>query len=189
MSAQPSTRYPASADRRANLHPFISDERFRLLADVISDYAIFLLDTEGRVTSWNAGAQRIKGYTAEEILGSPFSRFYPDDAVRRGWPGYELQQAQKHGRFEDEGWHIRKDGSRFWDNVVITALRDKDGVLVGFAKVTRDLTERKANQEALRRSEKRFRLVVEAVTDYAIFMLDPNGYIVTWNAGAQRIHG
>lgn len=165
------------------------DKRFRLLVESVVDYAIFLLDRTGHIQSWNAGAQRIKGYRAEEILGRHFSQFYPDEAVQRGWPEQELREATRQGRFEDEGWRIRKDGSRFWANVVITALRDEGGELIGFAKVTRDLTERRAHEEALRRSEERFRLLIEATTDYAIFMLDPNGCVLTWNSGAQRIKG
>ena len=165
------------------------EERFRLLVDSIVDYAIFILDPEGYIRTWNSGAQRVKGYRAEEIIGEHFSRFYPREAVESGWPQYELQQAAKVGRFEDEGWRIRKDGSKFWANVVITALRSGSGHLEGFAKITRDLTERKVHEETLRRSEERFRLFMEAVTDYAIFMLDANGYVLTWNAGAQRTKG
>jgi len=165
------------------------EERFRLLVDSIVDYAIFILDPEGYIRTWNSGARRMKGYRAEEIIGEHFSRFYPREAVESGWPQYELQQAAKVGRFEDEGWRIRKDGSKFWANVVITALRSGSGHLEGFAKITRDLTERKVHEETLRRSEERFRLFMEAVTDYAIFMLDANGYVLTWNAGAQRTKG
>jgi len=165
------------------------EQRYRLLVESVVDYAIFLLDPKGYILTWNSGAQRIKGYRAEDIIGEHFSRFYPAEAVQAGWPEHELQQAGKVGRFEDEGWRIRKDGSKFWANVVITALKNESGELQGFAKVTRDLTERRANEEALRRSEERFRLLMEAVTDYAIFMLDPNGYVLTWNAGAQRIKG
>ena len=124
-----------------------SEERFRLLVESVQDYAIFMLDPDGRVASWNAGAERIKGYTASEIVGQHFSRFYPADKIAEHFPEYELAEAARHGRFEDEGWRIRKDGSRFWANVVITALRDEDGTLLGFAKVTRDLTARRATQE------------------------------------------
>ena len=175
---------------RTDSEPIRSDaERFRLLVEGVIDYAIFMLDPGGRVLTWNAGAQRMKGYHAEEIIGQHFSRFYPPEAVQRGWPNYELQEAAEHGSFEDEGWRIRKDGSRFWGNVVITALYDESRRLQGFAKVTRDLTERRAQEEALRLSEERFRVLVEAVSDYAIFMIDPNGYVLTWNIGAQRIKG
>ena len=165
------------------------EERFRLLVESVVDYAIFILDPQGNVLTWNSGAKRIKGYGAEEIIGQHFSRFYPSEAVQRGWPEHELQQAAMVGRFEDEGWRVRKDGSQFWANVVISALKSESGQLYGFAKITRDLTDRKAHEEALRRSEERLRLFMEAVTDYAIFMLDANGYVLTWNPGAQRIKG
>jgi PAS domain S-box-containing protein len=164
-----------------------SDERFRLLVESVRDYAIFMLDPEGRVLTWNAGAERIKGYRADEIIGQHFSQFYPPEAG--DFPAHELRVAAAEGRFEDEGWRVRKDGSRFWANVVITALYDRDKRLVGFAKVTRDLTERRKHEEELRHSEERFRLLVEGVSDYAIFMLDVNGLVATWNAGAQRIKG
>ncbi len=162
-------------------------ELHRLLVDSVQDYAIFALDPEGYILSWNAGAARIKGYTAAEAVGQHFSIFYPRELVAEGFPEFELRTAANTGRFEDEGWRIRKDGSRFWANVVITALRGPDGALLGFGKVTRDLTERREAEEALRDSEERFRLLVDGVKDYAIFMLDPTGRIATWNAGAERI--
>jgi PAS domain S-box-containing protein len=127
------------------------EERFRMLVESVKDYAIFMLDSDGHVATWNAGAQRIKGYTADEIIGRHFSAFYPESDIRTGKTEYELAIAQRDGRFEDEGWRVRKDGTRFWANVVITALRDRTGVLVGFAKVTRDLTERRSlEQERVR---------------------------------------
>ena len=126
-----------------------SEERFRLLVEGARDYAIFMLDPEGKVATWNSGAERIKGYIAEEILGMHFSIFYPQESVKRGKPQHELEVAAAEGRFEDEGWRIRKDGSRFWANVIITALRGKNGELVGFSKVTRDFTERKSAEESL----------------------------------------
>src|SRR5438552_247546 len=128
--------------------------RFRLLVDSVIDYAIFMLDTEGRVVTWNAGAERIKGYRADEIRGRHFSCFYPEEALRTGTPAHQLRAAAAKGRFEDEGWRLRKDGSRFWANVVITAVRDGAGRLRGFSKVTRDLTERRLAQEALVRRER-----------------------------------
>ncbi|XXX46314.1 GNAT family N-acetyltransferase [Sorangium sp. So ce119] len=160
-----------------------------MLIDGVKDYAIFMLDTEGRVITWNAGAQQIKGYSAEEVIGTHFSRFYPAEALARRWPQTELAEARRLGRFEDEGWRVRKDGSMFWANVIITALRDPEGELRGFSKITRDLTERKRQEESLRQSEERFRMLVEGVKDYAIFMLDPEGRVATWNAGAQQIKG
>ncbi len=164
-------------------------EQFRQLVAGVQDYAVFLLDPGGHVISWNAGAQRIKGYAAEEIIGRHFSTFYPEEALARAWPQHELTVAAKEGRFEDEGWRIRKDGSRFWASVVITAWRDEAGRLAGFLKITRDLTERKRMEEDLQSSEERFRLLIDTVKDYAICMLDPEGRVVSWNAGAQRIKG
>src|SRR5262249_12875897 len=156
-------RDPSSGRPPAGRFVRTAEERFRLLVDSVSDYAIFLLDTDGRVASWNAGAQRIKGYTASEIVGQSFERFYPPDKIASGWPREELRRAREQGRIEDEGWRIRKDGTRFWASVVITALRDSHGELQGYAKVTRDLTERREQEEALRRSEEQLRLMVEAV--------------------------
>ena len=162
-------------------------ELHRLLVESVQDYAIFALDPNGYILSWNAGAERFKGYTADEIIGKHFSIFYPHERIATGFPEFELREAARTGRFEDEGWRLRKDGTRFWASVVITSLRDSSGTLVGFAKVTRDLTERRAAEQALRLSEERFRLIVQNVQDYAIFMLDPTGHVATWNEGAQRI--
>jgi PAS domain S-box-containing protein len=166
-----------------------SEERFRTLVEHVSDYAIFMLTPEGFVTTWNTGARQITGYEPDEIMGSHLSRFYPPEAIRAAWPEHELRVARMEGRFEDEGWRIRKDGSRFWANVVITALRDPNGELVGFSKITRDLTERRRQEQALAQSEERFRLLVEGVDDYAIFMADRNGFVSSWNSGAERISG
>ena len=165
------------------------EERFHFFVQAVQDYALFMLDPEGNVATWNSGAERIKGYQASEIIGHHFSAFYPEEDLKARKPWRELEVAAKVGRFEDEGWRIRKDGSRFWANVVITAVRDDTGALIGFGKVTRDLTERKQIEDELRRKEERFRLLVGEVQDYAIFMLDTDGYVLTWNLGAQRIKG
>jgi PAS domain S-box-containing protein len=163
--------------------------RYRLLVDAITDYAIYMLDPEGHVTSWNAGAQRFKGFTENEILGQHFSRFYTDEDRARGFPQRALRIAAEEGRFESEGWRVRKDGGRFWAHVILDPIRSPRGELIGFAKITRDLTERKLAEAELRRSEEQFRLLVEGVTDYAIYMLDPTGAISSWNLGAERIKG
>ena len=181
----------APALRGAERHPAISDPDvpFRLLVESVRDYAIFMLDPRGRIRSWNAGARHIKGYEADEVLGRHFSLFYTPEDVERRHPWNELEEAERVGRFREEGWRVRKGGGRFWASVVITAVRDEDGTLIGFAKVTRDLTERKRAEEELRESEERFRLLVAGVQDYAIFALDPAGHILSWNAGAERLKG
>ncbi|MDV5822099.1 hybrid sensor histidine kinase/response regulator [Sphingobium naphthae] len=166
-----------------------SGNRFELLVQSVTDYAIFMLDLGGQIVSWNAGARRFKGYEAEEIIGEHFSRFYTPQDQAAGIPALALATAEQEGRFEAEGWRVRKDGTHFWANVVIDPIRDPSGQLIGFAKVTRDLTDRRAAQEALRKSEERFRMLVESVTDYAIYMLDPVGTITNWNSGAERAKG
>jgi len=166
-----------------------NDDLFRLLVESVTDYAIFMLDLRGVVTTWNAGAQRLKGYRADEIIGSHFSRFYQAAEVLAGKCAHELEVALATGRFEDEGWRVRKDGSTFWASVAIAAVRDDAGVPIGFAKVTRDLTDQKAEEERRLAAEERFRLLVESVQDYALLILDPEGRIATWNVGAERIKG
>ncbi|GAW50103.1 PAS/PAC sensor hybrid histidine kinase [Nocardioides sp. PD653] len=166
-----------------------SEVRFRLLVENVEDYAIFMLSPLGTIESWNAGAQRIKGYTADDIIGRHFRTFYPREVQESGHPERELELALRDGHYEEEGWRVRKDGSRFWANVLISAVHDQDGRHLGFAKITRDITARREQEEALQQSEERFRLLVETVGDYAIFMLDPDGRITSWNAGAQRCKG
>lgn len=195
---------PSEADRL---------DQFRLLVESVKDYAIFLLDPTGTIVSWNAGAARIKGYKPDEIIGRHFSCFYTAEDLKHGKPGRALEVAAQ-GRVEDEGWRVRKDGSRFWANVVVTAVRDGSGALTGFGKVTRDLTERKHAEEALRAGrdeleqrveertselvraheplrvhEERFRHMIEGMKDYAIFTIDPDGWVTSWNKGAEHIYG
>ena len=165
-----------------------SEERFRLLVASVKDYAIFMLDPAGRVSTWNEGAQRIKGYTAEEIIGQQFSRFYTREDVESGKPERELEIAAAEGKSEDEGWRIRKDGSQFWANVMITAVRNKNGELLGFSKVTRDFTERKKTDEALRASENRFRSLFEFSPD-AIVATDSDGRIAELNGQVTKFFG
>jgi PAS domain S-box-containing protein len=166
-----------------------SEGRYRLLVEAITDYAIYMLDPSGHVTSWNPGARRFKGYEADKIIGRHFSTFYTDAERAQNVPALALQEAERTGRFEREGWRVRKDGTQFWAHVVIDAIRSPEGDLVGFAKITRDLTERRAAEAKLRQSEEQFRLLVQSVTDYAIYMLDVTGHVASWNTGAQRIKG
>ena len=166
----------------------LSVNSYELLIQGVVDYAIYLLDPKGYVVSWNPGAERIKGYTADEIVGAHFSRFYTEEDRAAGVPENALKIAAETGRFTIEAWRCRKDGSRFWAMVVIDAIRRGDR-LIGFAKVTRDMTEQHAAQLAALESERRFRLLVQGVTDYAIYMLSPEGRITNWNAGAERIKG
>jgi len=166
-----------------------AQEHFRLLVGGVREHAIFLMDTKGTIQTWNAGAQAIKGYRAEEIIGQHFSRFYQPEEVAAGKPARELEIAEAEGHYREEGWRVRKDGSLFWASVTISAIRDEGGQLGGFLKITRDLTDKKHAEDALRESEEKFRLMVEAVKDYAIFMLDPHGLIASWNPGAERIKG
>jgi PAS domain S-box-containing protein len=186
MPPTPPTVEPQAPHRKPGFSP---EERYRVLVAAVSDYAIYMLDPDGFVVSWNAGAERLKGYTEAEILGRHFSAFYEPEDVSTGLPTRALLMARTTGRFEAEGWRRRKNGERFWAVVIVNPIISPAGELIGYAKVTRDLTERRAAEEALRRSEEQFRLLVQAVTDYAIYMLDPDGIITNWNAGAQRAKG
>jgi len=167
---------------------FESERRFRLLVEGVVDYAIYMLDPHGIITNWNAGAKRIKGYEAEEVVGRHFEMFYLPEDRKAGKPALALETARENGRFEAEGWRLRKDGNKFLASVVIDALYE-EGELIGFAKITRDVTERVEVADALRESERHFRLLVNGVTDYALYMLDPCGIVTNWNAGGQRIKG
>ncbi|MBY4948679.1 PAS domain S-box protein [Cupriavidus respiraculi] len=179
----------ASSQPRQLIQSDVTQLTYQALVAAVEDYAIFTLDANGYISSWNLGASKMKGYGEHEIIGEHFSRFYTPAAVESGWPDYELRVAAAQGRFEDEGWRVRKDGSHFWANVIITALRNDAGELIGFLKITRDLTERRRAEYALRQSEEVLRLLVEGVKDYAIFMLDPAGNVMSWNAGAASIKG
>ena len=170
---------PSSPRRTAKI---ADDHIYRALVESVRDYAIFVLDPQGNVATWNPGAERLKYYRPDEIIGKHFSVFYPEKDIRDGKPKMELEVAAATGRFEDEGWRLRKDGSRFWANVVITALRDERGELMGFGKITRDLTERRV-------AELRYKMLIDSVTDYAIYSLDPTGVISSWNPGIERIKG
>ena len=165
-----------------------SAERLQLLVEAVKDYAIVLLSPDGTVLSWNAGAQRLTGYKEQEIIGRSHADFYTPEDLALERPHLDLETAAKEGKIEFEGWLVRKDGSRFWALTVIEAVYDQ-GDVIGFAFVTRDLTERRNALNALRESEQSFRRLVEAVVDYAIFQLDRNGIVTTWNSGAQHIKG
>ncbi len=167
----------------------ISENPFKLLIQSIVDYAIYMLDPDGNVTSWNAGAERIKGFKADEIVGKHFSTFYTQEDRGAGMPQKVLETARREGKYAGEGWRVRKDGSRFWASIVVDRINDPSGELIGFAKITRDMTDQREAQEALLDAERHFRILVQGVTDYAIFMLDPDGRVTNWNVGAQRIKG
>jgi PAS domain S-box-containing protein len=167
----------------------LDSESFVHVVQAVRDYAIFLLTPTGHVASWNAGARLIKGYEEAEILGRHFSTFYTQDDLDRGWPEHELERARLDGRYEEEGWRVRKDGSRFWASVVITSVTDARGQPRGYAKITHDLTQRVERERQLRDSEERFRALLNGVVDHAVFMLDPEGYVESWNEGAERLKG
>ncbi|QJP09308.1 hybrid sensor histidine kinase/response regulator [Pseudomonas multiresinivorans] len=173
----------------ASTAQLVEDARYRLLVEAVTDYAIYMLDPDGRVSSWSSGAQRLKGYAADEILGEHFSRFYTPTDREAGLPELALGEAARVGRYESEGWRLHRDGSSFWAHVVIDAIRSSEGELLGFAKITRDRTEQHETELALRRSEQQFRLLVNGVTDYALYMLDAEGNVASWNSGAERIKG
>lgn len=175
--------------------PFVSsflpnaEVYFPLLVENIKDYAIFMLDPDGYIVSWNQGGRCIKGYTHEEIIGQHFSIFYTPEDKNSGKITQELEIAKSKGKYEEESWRVRKDGTLFWASILVTPLYENTGALVGFAKVTKDLTEKKKIEERLSLSEQRFRLLVENIKGYAFFMLDAEGHILSWNQGAMCIKG
>jgi PAS domain S-box-containing protein len=163
--------------------------RLQILVDGVTDYAVYLIGRDGRVASWNTGARRLKGYEAGEIIGKPYASFFTPEDRERGTPDEALKAAAANGRWEQEGWRVRKDGTRFWAMAVLDAVYDDAGELIGFAKVTRDITDRLETRQRLNASESRFRQLIDSVVDYAIFQLDPAGHVLTWNTGAERIKG
>ena len=173
----------------SNIESLSEQQRFQLLVNSITDYAIYMLDPTGRVTTWNPGAERFKGYTADEIIGQNFSVFFTPEDREAGLPQRALDIALSEGRFEAEGWRVRKDGSRFWANAILDPILDPQGNHIGFAKITRDITAKREQERALRDSEERFRMLVQGVRDYAIYMLDTEGRITNWNSGAENIKG
>jgi PAS domain S-box-containing protein len=189
MKIRPTEILPEAKRQHRNEASLAADGRYRILVEGISDYAIYLLSPTGTVTSWNRGAELFKGYKADEIIGRHFSEFYTPEDRASGLPACALEVAAREGKFESEGWRVRKDGGRFWAYVVIDSIRTASGELLGYAKITRDLTERRAAEESLRASQEQFRLLVQGVTDYAIYMLRPSGEISSWNSGAERIKG
>ena len=179
----------STSETMSTLGSLRDEDRDRLPVDALSHCALCTLDPQGRVAGWNAGAEGLIRYRSEEILGQPFSLFYTDQDRVAGRPQRALETAAREGRFESEGWRVRADGTRFWASVIIDPVRDAGGALIGFATITRDLSGRQTAEDALRNSEQQFRLLVQSVTDYAIYMLDAEGRVTSWNVGAQRIKG
>ncbi len=172
-----------------SLDSISEQQRFQLLINSITDYAIYMLDPTGHVTTWNAGAERFKGYTSNEIIGQHFSVFFTPEDRSANLPNNALRVSAAEGRFEAEGWRIRKDGTRFWANAILDPIIDPSGELLGFAKITRDITAKREQETALFESEQRFRMLIQSVRDYAIYMLDQNGHVTNWNSGAEVIKG
>lgn len=165
------------------------NERYRFMVDGVKDYSIFMLDTTGHILTWNDGGKNIQGYSTNEVIGKHFSVFYNKEDIDNGKPDRELEIAKKEGKYEEEGWRVHKNRSLYWASVMITPLFDDNNVFIGFSKVTRDLSERNKQMELLRQSEERYKMLIEQVKDYGIFMLDEKGRIISWNEGAQRIKG
>ena len=172
-----------------DLRAMTEQQRLELLVNAIQDYAIYMLDAEGVIATWNPGAERFKGYRADEVIGRHYEIFFTHEDRSADVPRKALRVAAREGRFETEGWRVRKDRSRFWCHVVLDAIRTEQGDLIGFAKITRDVTPRKEAERALFESEQRFRMLVQGVRDYAIYMLDTEGHVTNWNPGAEQIKG
>jgi PAS domain S-box-containing protein len=165
------------------------EQRFRLLVESLTDYAVFMIDLSGTIATWNHGVRLVLGYDAEEFVGLPFAAiFTPEDAAAQR-PAQELQRALATGRSDDKGLHLRKDGSRFPADGVVTAIRDEAGIVCAFSKVMHDVSVQHQASEALRESEERYRLLVENIRDYTIFLLDPGGRVASWTPEAERMMG
>jgi PAS domain S-box-containing protein len=173
----------------ASFDTHVGEQRFQLLINAVTDYAIYMLDVDGRVATWNPGLRRFKGYEADEIIGRHFSTFLTEEDRAAGLPARILRTAAEEGKFEGEGWRVRKDGTCFWAHILVDPIRDEDGRLIGFAKITRDVSDKREAEQALFASEQRFRLLVQGVRDYAIYMLDGDGRVANWNTGAEAIKG
>ena len=171
------------------LRQLTEEQRLRLLVNAVTDYAIYLLDAEGRIVTWNPGAERFKGYSADEIVGKHFSQFFTDEDRAKDLPSRAMRIAAREGQFEAQGWRVRKDGTRFWAHAILDSVRAEDGTLLGYAKITRDITAQRERERELFESEQRFRLLVQGVRDYAIYMLDREGHVTNWNSGAEAIKG
>ena len=182
---KPRTQKETSA--RLPSEPSWESDQFRLMVDAVVDYAIYMLDLEGRITSWNPGAQRLKGYSQAEVIGRHYSMFFTEDAIRAGKPQQELERAKAEGRFEEEGWRVRKIGPQFWANVVLTPMYDQ-GVLRGFVKVTRDLTERKAAEDSVRQTQQWLLTTLQSIGD-AVIATDAAGDVKFINPVAESLTG
>lgn len=179
---------PGAADEKSIVSA-VEDRMFRQMVESIRDYEIIVLDTTGRVMTWNEGARNLKGYSESEILGRHFSCFYTPEDLAEGKPETELKVAKATGRFEDLGWRVKKDGSRFWANMILQPIRDEHGTVLGFAKMARDLTEKKLADDKMLESETRFKALIDAIENYAVILLDADGTVLTWNDGAQQLKG
>ena len=180
-------RTPKNTSALLPSEPSWESDQFRLMVDAVVDYAIYMLDLEGRIMSWNPGAQRLKGYSQAEVIGRNYSMFFTEDAIRAGKPQYELERAKAEGRFEEEGWRVRKIGPQFWANVVLTPMY-YEGVLRGFVKITRDLSERKASEDSLRQTQQWLLTTLQSIGD-AVIATDAAGDVKFINPVAESLTG